>query len=274
MGLFDIFKKEQKDAFDNTAIQQNAVNERGSRVGNTYTGYSIIDDVINSNRIKYAHIIAAIKRGNYEVTYCAEDGFAIWDKSTDCLMPESLGENAVLNITSNCSGPQLRKVETTSQDIYEYLSHKIKYNHYQVCVQGVCEKSIKTQRSNVIRPATADDLGYIKSTYYDMDINALLERIQSGNLWMMYEPRIGYVVGYCGIHDDDTIGFTFVSPDRRRQGLGLEITDYVTDILASRGFVPYVQILSHNIAEIKLYHKLGYEYNSDGFLYWMFDEYA
>lgn len=273
MGIFDIFKKKEAASFDNSNIIKFAKQRRGVIVDPPLVEDPILQNMFTIRREAYAHIEAAIRRGQVEYVYSDNEvGTALYDNSTRCMMIECWNEDKVHEIISVCDSTKLRKTITTSECVYEYLKSHIDYKHTQVCIQGVCYQAMDFERQLAIRPATVDDIGYIRSTYYDVQPDFVRERIESGNMFVGSLIKGGPVMSYVGMHNDDSVGFEFVQPDMRRRHYGIEITDWMTKVAAERGLLPYIQILSHNIASIRMNHYIGYQY-FDGFVYWLFDEF-
>lgn len=274
MGIFSRYKKSNPDPFDNSNLKM-AANKRGSLVEPYQMGNEVIDKCLREQRERYAHLEAALRRGHCEPIFCNDGvGFIILDKPTDTIIFECFSDdaNTIKSMANLCKADQLDKVITTCEPVRDYLAEHYKYNHTQVCIQGICLNSQDFKQQLIITPATMDDVPFIRGTYEPVPDGTIKDRVKTGNMWVGRLEQREKPIAYAGIHSDDSVGFEYVMPEHRRHHYGIEITDFVTDIACKRGILPYIQILSSNNASIRMNHYIGYQFY-EGFIYWLFQDF-
>ena len=255
MGLFDLFKKKREES-------------------KAEVNTSMIHSLIAPGGHEFTHVCECMKRNQYDILHQAEDCFCIYDNVTKCYFIEGTSELSLKMMIDDLRASYVfNKVLTTSEYVRDYLKDKYPYNHYENCYQAVCIKPPKLPKTDlIITEAKGDDLYFIKDTYKDMSLEDIKDRIDTGCMWVARLQKDGPIVAYCGIHNDGTVGFEYVTDSQRRKGYGSTMMIWATYQALERNLTPYVHILRHNSASLHLHNKVGYETASRGY-YWLFDEY-
>lgn len=254
MGLFDLFKKKKEEPSDNDVSQIMALIAPG--------GY------------EFTHISECIKRNRFDVLYQSPTCFCLYDNVTECYFIEEINEEDVkVMIDELRASYVLNKVLTTSDFVRDYLKDKYPYNHYENCYQAVCVKPPKQPKTDlIISPAEGEDIYYIQETYKEMSLEDIQDRFDKECMWVARLQKDGPIVAYCGIHNDGTVGFEYVTDSQRRKGYGSAMMLYATYQALEKSLTPYVHILKHNVSSLRLHNKIGYETSRLSY-YWLFDEY-
>lgn len=95
-----------------------------------------------------------------------------------------------------------------------------------------------------IRPATERDLPFIAQTYSRSGHDQLLRRIRAGQMWVAADGDT--IKGYAGMHKDGSLGFEYVAPAFRRQGIGTRLQNFVAAHMRRNGLTPFVMISKDN----------------------------
>ncbi len=106
-----------------------------------------------------------------------------------------------------------------------------------------------------IRPLDTGHVEFVHAHYRTVDdIGYIRERIEAGMFGVFVR---GEPAGFCGTHDERSMGLLEILPDYRRLGLGYCLEAYLINHLLALGRVPFCQIAIQNTASLRLQQKLG-----------------
>ena len=107
----------------------------------------------------------------------------------------------------------------------------------------------------------------VASTYHTVDSPEYIhERLNSGEVFGAFVD--GQITGFCGYHDDGSIGMLEVLPEYRGRKIGKALEVYVLNHARRRGFIPYGQVVPGNEISTALQKSIGL-YQSKSPIYWM-----
>ena len=254
MGLFDLFKKKPEPKDENSI--------------------SDILTLIAPGGYEFTHVTECIKRNQFDVLHQSADCFCLYDRVTKAYFIEGTNDESLQRMLDDLRGAYvMNKILTTSEFVRDYMKNIYPYAHYENCYQAVCIKPAKVPKSDlIITEAEGEDLYYIRDTYKDMSLSDIKERIDNGFMWVARLRKDGPVIAYCGIHNDGTVGFEYVADEHRRKGYGSVMMTFAAQKALDMNLTPYVHVLKHNVASLRLHNKVGFETSSRSY-YWLFDEY-
>lgn len=115
---------------------------------------------------------------------------------------------------------------------------------------------IEFEQKHNIRPLTLDDAEIVHSYYaLEPDIDRIRRTISMG---LMYGAEVdGRLAGFIGVHTDGSCGMLEVFPEYRRMGIGTELEIYLQNEQLKKGFMPYGQVYTTNMASIDMQAKIG-----------------
>ena len=114
-------------------------------------------------------------------------------------------------------------------------------------------------------PIFAEHYTMIKGSPGAMDYAR--ERLEADAMYGGYVE--GKMVGFIGMHREDTMGMLEVFPEYRRQGYGEELEMLLCNEIIKEGRVPFCHILENNVASLHLQKKLGLWLSDNRRVYWM-----
>lgn len=106
-----------------------------------------------------------------------------------------------------------------------------------------------------INLATKADLPYIEKTYRRSGHTQLKNRIDKNQMWVMKDDD--GIIGYIGIHKDCSLGFEYVAPRVRRQGIATKLQNYVALQMMKNKMIPYVMISLENKTAMNFQENMG-----------------
>lgn len=115
---------------------------------------------------------------------------------------------------------------------------------------------IEFEQKHNIRPLTLDDAETVHAHYaLEPDIDHIRKTISMG---LMYGAEVdGKLAGFIGVHSDGSCGMLEVFPEFRRMGIGTELELYLQNEQLKKGFMPYGQVYTTNMASIDMQTKIG-----------------
>ena len=248
-------------------------------------GFRKKEDIPNSllsflekDLLYYANIVNSFNRGTVEIIHSSEVGFIVYETVAHYYAIDAFDIPEMIKVIESLpSEVDLSKcVLCYDEAIMKYLWGKYSYNYQQECVQVVVLDTAAVQKYKApnlaISPATNKDLQYVYTAYQQTSIEVIQEAIQDNRLYIAYNPdNKRQRVGFAGIHNDTSIGFKYIEPLFRRRGYGSEILKHISGICVKRKLIPYMHILSRNIASIKMVTNLNFKV-CDRKLWWISDE--
>ena len=138
----------------------------------------------------------------------------------------------------------------------------------QIPVKGLYQADGKELPGKVVI-RTLDDSFFdvVASTYHTVDSPEYIhERLNSGEVFGAFVD--GQITGFCGYHDDGSIGMLEVLPEYRGRKIGKALEVYVLNHARRRGFIPYGQVVPGNEISTSLQKSIGL-YQSKTPIYWM-----
>ena len=233
---------------------------------------------LEKDLLYYANLVNSFNRGTVEVIHSSEAGFIVYENVAHYYAIDAFDVPTMIKIIDELSETidLTQCVLCYDNEIMKHLWSKYSYSYQQECIQVVVLdtahlKKDKPARLN-IQQATDKDLQYIHNAYQQTDISIIREAIFDGRLYVAYNPNNKTErIGFAGIHNDTSVGFEYIEPLFRRRGYGSEILKYISAICVKRNLIPYMHILSRNMASIKMVKNLNFEVSKRK-LWWISNE--
>ena len=105
-----------------------------------------------------------------------------------------------------------------------------------------------------IKPLDETYLPFIESGYGGGDYAKRL--LSSGKIYGGFNGKVP--IGFIGLHDANTIGLIFVSPEYRKKGYAKELLSFMIAKQLSKGLIPLTQVVTDNFPSIALHQSLGF----------------
>ena len=155
------------------------------------------------------------------------------------------------------------------KDLRDYAIDNFNLYEEMDCKQAVWTKPEPPERSGVvdIRPATEEDIPFLRENYEEWDDEWCLELFSRGNLFVAWKGDTP--VGFIGEHLEGTIGLLNVLPEYRNQGIAAEMEAFMIEYEMNKGIIPFGHVLCDNEKSLALQSKMGFDF-WDGNVYWLF----
>ena len=120
-----------------------------------------------------------------------------------------------------------------------------------------------------IRPASLEDLPWLTAHYDKLSPGEISQIIRLHNLFL--GEQNGTPVGFIGEHLEGSMGLLYILPAFRGLGYATELERCLIHRTLARGFQPFCQVETNNLASLALQKKLGLEI-SCVHVYWMWSK--
>ena len=233
-------------------------------------------DILSNNALKYAFrdpvhyscFIDGITNGDYEVLYSGDRGVLVKVKNTDLhIISAASLEDAVWFACDLDEPPVIQLLDNCAHDFlmerYGFKSFVECYN----CAYTKCEK-IEYISPYDIRTLDLSFENEVAKSYHIGSPEEIHDCITDGKMIGAF-TREGKLVGFIGIHSDNSVGMLYVYPQYRRNGVAFALEAEIINRLLDKGRIPYCHIISNNKASLALQKKLGYSI-SEKKVYWLF----
>lgn len=233
-------------------------------------------DILSNNAMKYAFkdpvqcscLIDGITNGDYEVLYSGDRGVLVRVKNTDLhIISASSLEDAVWFASDLDSPPVLQLLDVCAKD---YLMERYGLKGSVECYNCAYTKCAKIDYTSPYKIRNLD-LSFektVRESYLIGSETEIHDAIVAGNMIGAFTDS-GRLVGFIGIHRDNSVGMLYVYPEHRRSGAAFALEAEIINRLLDKGRIPYCHIISDNHASLALQKKLGYTV-SDKMVYWLF----
>lgn len=227
---------------------------------------------LNTNKILYADIIQGLRSGA-EILMEEEHGILIRGKISKILYSAAESQEAAERVVA-CI-PQDFEI-LVAHDLYTDLYLKKRGLHYDM----ECYHSAYIGEEAVVVPLPE---GYQISRLDESCIDTVIEWYAHSMESLANPEYIGACMndgmygiwkekelcGFIGVHDQESIGLLEIHPKYRRQGLGVCLIQHMINEQLHRGRLPYGEIVTDNIASIKLQEKTSMKLGEE-LTYWYF----
>ncbi|WP_455618721.1 GNAT family N-acetyltransferase [Eisenbergiella sp.] len=203
-------------------------------------------------------MLEVIRRGQAELLYGAADGVLVRDIPSGAYMLSAADEDMGERLLSLIPRGLKNGLYVAHQDfLKDSLCRRFGCSVINCCVQAVYTRKTPWEESEAydIRPLDPSWLESVYERYHTVHDRAYLEeRINAG---MMYGAFLeGKLAGFAGIHAEGSMGMLEVAEEFRRQGVGEALEKHLINRLLERGWVPFCQVFTDNVASVRLQEKL------------------
>ncbi len=214
-------------------------------------------------------MIEGIRRKNAKILYAEPGAVLLCKMDRFCLLVSDTVEAGAEALRTTPEGCRVFVAhnEASKEAVFKAFPQ---INHASACWQAYYPGTDPIPVPNVceIRPFPPEELQTLLSVYDpEGDPDRYRACIEQGDVLAAY--RDGVLAGFIGFHGDGSSGMLEVLPRFRRLGIGSALEIALHNLAISRGWTPYGQIYTHNIASRKLQESLGMVV-SDGAIYWMY----
>lgn len=219
------------------------------------------------NKKENIYLIDGLNSGRVEPVYSNRSGVLGYDRGNDlwmlCADSEAAGLELCEYLPEN-AGCLLHNC----RELNGCLEEKKGFRVLDECNQSVyTKKEALTVSYKTIRELTAQDIAYVSENYGKGEWKEyLLERIAAKAIFGAEED--GRLVGFCGIHEEGSVGMLFVEEAMRGKKIGSSLVAFAMNRVLNRGEIPYAHSLINNEASVKLQEKMGL-YFSKVSVFWM-----
>ena len=219
-----------------------------------------------------AGFIQIIKRGTGEILEESDSGIFLYDTLSEIylLKNDSFTEGASWVKKHKDRAYEIMVVydDALSDFVKEYCG----FTEEEKCYQGVWTKPEPSERKNILdfRPATMDDVPFLKEHYEDWYDEAELKIIERGELFIAMLPEDPETkVGFIGMHLEGATGLLCVLPGYRNRGYAAEMESFMCEWAMSQGLISYGHVKVGNEKSMNLQKKVGVDF-WEGTLTWLF----
>lgn len=237
-----------------------------------------VREICENNINLLAPIMLALDRGRCKVIFLEGDSFIIYDKTTNTYSLYTDKENYSESMLS-CLEEKPELLQVFGDAAFKGLEGLLdEYPYYQKCVQGILRGPIKFKGKEKLAlvPATLKDLPYIQTMYNDdCEEEVLYNAIKAGRMWVGKDIETGQKMCFGGIHIDDSLGFEYVEPYFRRKGYGSELICKLSELAYNlKGYkFMFIHALTNNHASISMLKKVGFYFEPNTHVHWIFNAY-
>lgn len=217
-------------------------------------------DELKKDKKNYIHVYEAIRRGFGEIVCC---------EPLMVYLPMA-GIMYIAEIPSM----QRKLCDYTEQEIFDLIPENVDciimpeecanrlieaglFDHPCPVYNAVyTEKVHKKIKNKDIRQLGLDDIDYINKYYGHHDDDSYnRDRLSRGLVYGIYEGD--KLCGFIGNHCEGSIGMLFVEEGYRGKGYAADLENYMINKELERGNIPFGQVITDNIASVKLQEKNG-----------------
>ncbi|MCL2353597.1 MAG: GNAT family N-acetyltransferase, partial [Defluviitaleaceae bacterium] len=213
---------------------------------------------LERNKPHHIDMIFPIQRATADIMYAEDDGV---------LMQEL--ESGIFMLSATCIDKgkqlldQLGRKECYclhQKELADYLYAKYDFEKLMSIFQGVYlsldELKHEAAPRAKIKQLDASYIDAVCQIYTTIGEDYTKGRVAKGDVYGGFID--GNLCGIIGQHEEGGIGMLEILPEYRRQGLGIELSIFMTNLILKRGQTPFVQIKEENHASMHLCNKLGY----------------
>lgn len=223
--------------------------------------------------IEMIDIEEPIRLGHVDMIYSGDGGMIVHELRSDVFMISMDNVEHFIEIYEKYSLNRYQLIDVKSQEIRDILVDKYHKTYQFACYQAVyaSEKKIDIDfpQNVCIKNLTLEHFSFIKKYYeHSEDVEHLENIITRGHLWGLFEKN--ELAGFIGIHDEGSMGILEVRDGYQRKGYGYLLEGYLINYFIDQGWVPFCQVIDHNLPSLSLQKKLGLKL-SKHLSYWLFD---
>lgn len=223
---------------------------------------------LNKDILNHIDLIDPIQRDSAEILYATEKGVMIKELKNNAIM---LCVDSI-EVGNAC----LELINTTDlvclhQDfMIEAFKNKFRLNDSMTCFQAVYLNKDKLLLDFNVELKLLDIsyLDFVKEHYDAIDdekyLNARIE-----NQEMIGAFKDDQIVGFIGIHAEETMGMLEVLPEYRKMGIATQLEGALINHLLEIDRIPYCQVEIENEKSLKLQNKLGLMISKEQII-WLF----
>lgn len=229
------------------------------------TGQEVLDALIEKEGLtEYIRDYYSARNGKLKILYAQKDFYIAedrlyqpWLTVMGQIPPRADEEQLYARLLAYCKDPEYKAVCTNMEKVSDFLEKTGAFSYHEDFYIARLAGG-KVPASNGIRPAGEEDLPFIEATYKRSGHEQLQNRIHQNQMWVWEEK--GRIKGYAGMHKDCSLGFEYVAPDCRRQGVASGLQAYIANRMMAEGLQPYVMISKENETAKRLQTKLHGEF--------------
>lgn len=225
------------------------------------TGQKVLDDLIAKEGLtEYIRDYYSAVNGNLKILYAQKDFYIAEDHLYQpwlTVMGQIPKEMEYKQLEEYIKDPRYQAVCTNIEKVSDFLEKTGAFSYHEdFYIARLAGGSVPPE--NGIRPAGEEDLPFIEATHNRSGHEQLQNRIRQNQMWVWEEN--GRIKGYAGMHKDCSLGFEYVAPDSRRQGVASGLQAYIANQMMAKGLSPYVMISKENETAKRLQTKLHGEF--------------
>lgn len=192
-----------------------------------------------------------------ESSWCNIEYYEPWLSIMGCL-PENWTEQECYNSWVRwIQDEKYIAVYTNIEQISDILQQFAVFTYHEDFWIAMIPKTKHLDKSG-IRLATMEDLSYIESTYHRSGHKQLWNRIAQKQMWVLEAEQDRK--GYAGIHKDGSLGFEYVAPQARRQGVASRLQAFLANHMIENDLIPYGMVSVGNDVAKHLQIKFGSQF--------------
>ncbi|MEE1537656.1 MAG: GNAT family N-acetyltransferase [Ruminococcus sp.] len=192
-----------------------------------------------------------------ESSWCNIEYYEPWLSIMGCL-PENWTEQECYNSWVRwIQDEKYIAVYTNIEQISDILQQFAVFTYHEDFWIAMIPKTKHLDKSG-IRLATMEDLPYIESTYHRSGHKQLWNRIAQKQMWVLEAEQDRK--GYAGIHKDGSLGFEYVAPQARRQGVASRLQAFLANHMIENDLIPYGMVSVGNDVAKHLQIKFGSQF--------------
>ena len=130
------------------------------------------------------------------------------------------------------------------------------YERGVTCFQFAYLKDFAPQTNGDLQIKVLDEsyLPFVEFGYGGGDYAKRL--LKTGKIYGGFNGEVP--IGFIGVHDANTIGLIFVSPEHRKKGYAKELLSFAVNLQLSKGLTPLTQVAIDNTPSIRLHESIGF----------------
>ena len=217
--------------------------------------------------ILYCCIPDGIKSGAYSIVCASQHGVLAKVSGSELYIVASDSPEETDNLISDINA--VSHILCLDKHSLELLQRKFSFKRCTECLLYVFtgKEPIDYNFPYEIKNLDMSHASAVCSNYKLTDESETISQLKSGKMIGAFDTS-GDLMGFIGLHSEQSVGMLVVMPRFRRLGVAYAIEAEITNRLIKAGRTPYCHVILGNTASMHLQEKLGYTQSKHN-VYWI-----
>lgn len=214
--------------------------------------------LLKQNKLHYIAMCELIHRAQAQLLFSGEEGVLLKDRKSDVYMLTAKDKAGGMRILDTVSLP-LKDEDmfvTCESFMNSVLAEQFGYRKACECLTYTyTRKESLPVRGADIRQLDCGALDCICAQYHQAERTYIQSLLLDGSIFGIYLEE--QLAGFIGEHKEGSMGLLEIFPSYRRRGLATALESFMINRTLKRGYIPYCNVISDNMASAELQKKLG-----------------